>query len=116
MGIKVEKPAVTNISPELKGYGRVLDPAPLANAIGEVAVAEATYKASSNELARVQLLAGQGNASSRAAQTAETPPLKDQLAAQAAKDRFVLTWGKALATQENMPSFLQSLTSREAAL
>ena len=36
LGILVKSPAAFQISPELKGYGRVLDPAPLAALITEL--------------------------------------------------------------------------------
>ena len=69
-GLRVEHPAAFQMSPELKGYGKVLDPAPLAALASELATAQATYSASSNDLARLQTLQGQGNASARALQTA----------------------------------------------
>jgi hypothetical protein len=116
MGIKVEKPAVTNLIPELKAYGRVIDPASLASAINEIAVADAAYKVSSNELSRVQLLQGQGNASPRVLQAAEAAAAKDQLAAQAVRDKFALAWGKPFSTQPDLPAFVQRLISSDTAL
>src|SRR5215475_743409 len=50
MGLLVKKPEVAQLSPEVKGYGRVLDPTPLVGLINELATARATYMASSNEL------------------------------------------------------------------
>jgi hypothetical protein len=116
MGIKVEKPAVTNLVPELKAYGRVMDPAPLASAINDIAVADAAYKVSSNELSRLQLLQGQGNASPRVLQAGEAAAAKDQLAAQAVRDKFALAWGKPFSTQQDLPAFVQGLISRDTAL
>src|SRR4029077_12761487 len=111
---KMPEPA--QISPELKGYGRVLDPAPLVALINELAGARAAYAASSNELARLKTLAGQGNASARALQAAEAAALRDQLAVQSAQDRLALSWGKVVADQTDLPGFIQSLTSLETAL
>src|SRR5881396_3297555 len=71
MGLLVTHPEAAQLSPELKGYGRVLDAAPLAALMTELASAQATGVASSNELARLKTLTDQGNASTRALQTAE---------------------------------------------
>ncbi|HXP61488.1 MAG TPA: hypothetical protein VN829_13410 [Dongiaceae bacterium] len=116
MGIQVTNPAKMQISPEVKGYGRVLDPAPLAALITELASAQAAQVASSNEFARLKTLEGQGNASARALQAAEAGALRDALAVQAAKDRLALSWGKAVGDQKDAPGFIQSLTSLETVL
>jgi hypothetical protein len=116
MGIIVKKPEPIQMSPELKGYGHVLDPAPLAALMTELASAQAAYAASSNELARLKMLEGQGNASPRAVQPAEATALRDRLAVQSALDRLMLSWGKAVADQKDLPAFIQSLASRELAL
>jgi hypothetical protein len=116
MGIQVTNPARMQLSPEVKGYGRVLDPAPLATLATDLASAEAGRVASSNELARLKTLEGQGNASARALQAAEAAALRDALAVQAARDRLALSWGKAVAGRQDAPGFIQSLTSLETVL
>ena len=116
IGILVAKPAAAQLSPELKGYGRVLDPTPLAALITELATARAAYAASSNELARLKILSAQGNAPERALQTGEALALRDQLAIQSARDRLTLSWGKAIAGQSDLPAFVQALTSQSALL
>jgi hypothetical protein len=116
MGIQVTNPASMQMSPEVKGYGRVLDPAPLAALLSELASNQAACSVSSNELARLKTLEGQGNASARALQTAEAAALRDQLAVQAARDRLASSWGKTVANQADLPAFVQSLTSLEAVL
>jgi len=113
MGIKVEKPVATEINPELTAYGRVLDPAPLVSFASDLAVAQATYVASSNELTRLQTLQGQGNASARALQAAEATAARDQLAVKAARDKFKLAWGN-IGEQQNLAGLLQALTSLDA--
>jgi len=115
-GIVVENPAPAQFSPEMKGFGRVLDPAPLAALMTELASDVAAAAASGNELARLKTLANQGNASTRALQTAEAAALRDQLAIQSAKDRLALSSGRAVAEQQNLTAFIQSLTAQEAAL
>ena len=115
-GIVVANPEAAQLAPELKGYGRVLDPTPLGALMTELALARAAYAASSNELARLNILAGQGNASARALQTAEAAALRDQLAVQSANERLALSWGTAVAEQQDLPGFIRSLTSHEKVL
>jgi len=116
LGILVKSLAAFQMSPELKGYGKVLDPAPLAALVTELATAGAAYTASSTELARLKTLEGQGNASVRALQTAEAAAQRDRLAVQSAKERLALAWGKAVAEQKDLPAFAQSLIALDAAL
>ncbi len=116
MGLLVEKPNVCQQSNELKGYGKVLDPTPLAALLTELATAQAAASASSNELARTRLLASQQNTSERLVQTAEANAIRDQLAVQSAKERLILTWGNAIAEQTNLPAFIQPLTELKAVL
>lgn len=112
MGLIVAHPEAIQMTPVLKGYGRVLDPAPLAALLIELASAQAAFTASSNELVRLKTLEGQGNASTRALQTAEAAALRDQIAIRSARDRLVLSLGTAIASQNDLPAFLQSLISQ----
>lgn len=116
LGILVKGLAAFELSPELKGYGKVPDPAPLAALVTELAAAQAAYTTSSTELKRLKTLEGQGNASVRALQTAEATALRDGLAVQSARERLVLSWGKGVAGQEDLPAFARSLVSLDAAL
>ena len=116
LGILVKSLAAFQMSPELKGYGRVVDPAPLAALMTELAVAQAAYAASASELARLKTLEGQGNASARALQTAEAAAARDLVAIQSARERLTLSWGKSIADQKDLPGFIHDLTSLEAAL
>lgn len=116
LGILVKSPATFQMNPELKGYGKVLDPAPLAALVTELAAAQANYNASSNDLARLQTLEGQGNASARALQTAEAAAQRDRLAVQSVRERLTLSWGKAVSDQPDLMAWARSLTSLEAAL
>lgn len=116
MGILVAQPAASQLVPELKGYGRVVDPAPLATIVNELASAGVTAAASANELARLKTLEAQGNASARALQTAESAAVRDQLAVQSARDRIVLSWGREVANQKDLMEFVRMLASQDAAL
>jgi hypothetical protein len=116
IGLRVTNAAPAQLSPELKSYGRVQDPAPLSALMNELASARAAEAASSNELARLKTLVGQGNASTRTLQAAEAAAARDQLAVQSATDRLELSWGKALAGQKDLPGFIQALATQQAAL
>jgi hypothetical protein len=116
MGVQLTNPATVRMSPEVKGYGQVLDPGPLAALVTDLASAQAAHVASSNELARLKTLAGQGNASARALQAAQAAALRDQFAVQSATDRLALSWGKAVADHEDLLGSIQSLTSLETVL
>ncbi|MDB6110095.1 MAG: hypothetical protein JWR69_1845 [Pedosphaera sp.] len=116
IGLQVAIPAAAQLSPEFKGYGRVLDPASLTALMTELASAQAAYNASSNELARLNTLAQQGNAPRRALETAEATAMRDQLAVRSAKDRLALIWGQAVADQKDLSAFTESLISHNAAL
>jgi hypothetical protein len=115
-GINVAKVQATELDQEVKGYGRVVDPAPLAALVMELASAQAAYAATSNELARLNIMAAQGNASARAVQTGEAAARRDQLAVESARDRISLTWGKAVTEHSDPAAFLKSLVSLKKAL
>jgi len=116
MGLLVEKPVAAQLSPELKGYGRVIDPAPLAALVTELASAQAASTATSLEYERLKLLAADRNASLRALQAAEASALRDQLAVHSARERLAVSWGKSVADQGDLPAFVQSLTSQNSVL
>ena len=116
MGILVAQPAATQLAPELKGYGRVVDPASLATLVNELASAGVIAASSASELARLKTLESQGNASARALQTAESAAVRDQLAVQSARDRIALSWGREVANQKDLMEFVRMLTSQDAAL
>ena len=115
-GLLVTKPEEAQLGVGIKGYGHVLDSAPLALLITEMAASRAAASASSNELARLQLLSSQGNASLRALQTAEAAALRDQLTAQAAGERFLLSWGALGTSQNDLTPLIHELTSQKSAL
>jgi hypothetical protein len=115
-GILVKLPVTGQWSPEVKGYGRVMDPAPLAELLTSLATSEAEWTVSSNELARQKMLAEQGNSSQRALQTAEAAALHDQLATDSARSHLAMSAGQAVASRADLPAFVSSLTSLKSAL
>jgi hypothetical protein len=105
------------LKPELKAFGRVIDPASLATALHDIASARAQIEASSKEAARLKTLFAQNqNASARALETAEATLKRDELLSQAAELRLVTTWGKAIANHPDLATLVQALVSQEAAL
>jgi hypothetical protein len=116
LDLEITNAAKFRLSPEVKGYGRVLDPSPLVSMINDLAVAQSAAIASSKELERLKVLEPQGNTSLRAVQSAEAAAQRDQLAVQAAKDRLNVSWGRALAGQKDLPALVQALSSLESVL
>ncbi len=116
IGLRTEELTPAELSPELKAYGRVLDPTPLASAVAELVTAEAASQASQAELARLKTLAAQNNASARALQTAQAAAARDQAQLQAVRLRLMASWGNAIAQREGLPDFVESLGSLGSAL
>ena len=95
MGLKTAPLAAATLKPEVKGYGRVLDPAPLAALLVEKANAQAALEASTKEFERLKTLAQTQNASARALETAEAAMKRDMVALDSVQPRIVMGWGKA---------------------
>ena len=72
MGLLVAQPAAMSLSPEVKGFGRVVDPSPLAEMLMELGKAQLIYDTSHQELERMKALKKDNNTSDRAFETAET--------------------------------------------
>jgi hypothetical protein len=100
------------VQPEVKGYGKVLDAAPLSALFTELASAQATLAASQNEYQRVKTLAARDNASERALEAARAAAERDRLLVQSARERIALSWGRAISDRSD----LQDLVRRLAAL
>jgi hypothetical protein len=116
MGLQTAPLATRQLEPEVKGYGRVLDPAPLSTLTAEVASARTTALASQKELERLKVLAGQNNASARALETAEAAAQRDTALAESAWQRLLAAWGKGVVDRADLPAFVQSLAAGETAL
>ena len=114
--IKVEPPAPAQVTPEIKGYGRVVDPAALAGMIGDFTTAQAANQASQAELKRLNTLAAQNNASEKALQDAEAAAARDQAQFEAARLKLLGNWGEAIANREDLNGFMQSLGNLQSAL
>jgi hypothetical protein len=115
-GIVVGNPIAGQWSPEVKGYGRVLDPAPLVALVNELASAQTAAAASSLELTRQKTLSGQNNTSARALQAAVAAAEHDQLAVQSVKNSIRLGWGAAVAGRDDLAALTESLVALQAAI
>src|SRR5205085_2503460 len=77
-GIETGLPTAATLPEELKGYGRVLDPAQVVAMTLDIQAARATADASKKEFERLKTLYAQGqNASARALETAEAAARRD---------------------------------------
>ena len=111
MGLRTTALQPAQLAPEVKGYGRVLDVAPLTALLSDLMAARAASAASQAELARLKTLAAQSNASERSLQAAEAAAAKDQSQAETAHLRLLAAWGRAIAERPDLPQFVQSLSS-----
>jgi multidrug efflux system membrane fusion protein len=116
MGLQTAPLASAQLSPELKGYGRVLDVSPLASLVADMAVNHSAAEASQAELQRLKTLAAQNNASERALQAAAATAVHDQAQVESTRLRLVADWGGAIAGREDLPAFVESLGKLETAL
>jgi hypothetical protein len=117
IGLKVASLQAAQAPSEVRGFGRVLDPAPLAALITEGASAQAALQASTKEYERVKVLYGQNqNASARALETAEAAMHKDRIALESVQLRLLLGWGKEIASRTDLPTFVASLAARQEVL
>ena len=109
----VEHPHPAQWQPEVKGYGHVLDPAPLASLMSELATSQVAAETSQREFDRLRTLAEQSNASVRALQAAEATAKRDQLLVESLRTKLVLGWSKAILQQNDPPAFVRSLANGE---
>jgi multidrug efflux system membrane fusion protein len=116
IGLQAEPLKPAKLTLEVKGYGRILDPAPLLTLVTELALGQAERSASQKEFERLKLLNEQKNASDRALQTAEAAARRDQIAVESARTRLVSGWGTAIAERPDLASFVQSLATLERSL
>ncbi len=116
MGLQVAALAATELSPELKGFGRVLDPAALGATVADVLSARATAGVSQKEFTRLKALAEQNNASPRALEAAEAAAQRDAALVESVRLKLLASTGKAIAGREDLAGLVQSLASGDSAL
>lgn len=117
IGLETTALTASTLNPEIKSYGRVIDPSPLVGLLSSLSSARAGLEASAKEYQRVKALFSQGeNASARALETAEAAMKRDQIALNTAEAQFASTWGGAIAGQPDLAAFVQSLATYETVL
>jgi len=116
MGLEVGALSAAQVSPEVKGYGHVLDVSPLATLLADLATAQAASEASEAEFKRLKTLAAQNNASDRALQAAEAAAARDRAQANSTRLKLLANWGSAIAARQDLPAFVHSLGSLATAL
>jgi hypothetical protein len=116
IGLQTATLPPAELSPEIKGFGRVLDTAALASLVADLMAASAASQASQAELERLKTLAAQNNASARALQAAEAAAVRDATQTEAVRLKLVAGWGSVIAARQDLPAFVRSLSSLESAL
>ena len=116
IALKIGPLAAMQLEPEVKGYGRVLDPAPLSSLVAELVSTRATAEASQKELERLKVLSAQDNASARALQAADAAAQRDRALADSARQRLFAAWSSAIAVRKDLADLIQSLATGENAL
>jgi hypothetical protein len=116
-GLKTAPLEGASLKPEVKAYGHVLDPTPLATQIVQIATARAALESSTKEFDRLKILHAQDqNVSTRALEQAEAAVQRDRIALDAAQLQLVAGWGRSIASQPDLPGFVQSLATQDSAL
>lgn len=116
-GLRVAALEAATLKPEVKAYGRVLDPAPLVAAVSELASARLALEISMKDFDRLKVLHAQDqNVSTRVLDMAEAAAKRDQLLVQTAELKLVSAWGKPIVSQPDLPGFVHALATLEAAL
>jgi hypothetical protein len=116
IGLEITNPVATQWQPEIKAFGRVIDPAMLAAAVADLESSRALAEISGNESARTKILAAQNNVSARALESAQAAAMRDELSFAATRSKFILDWGAWLAAQTNLETFVQQFSSGEKSL
>jgi len=116
-GLKLVALESVEAKPEIKAFGRVLDPTPLATELIDINTAKAALDASRKEYERLKVLHDQNqNISTRLLDTSEAAVKRDALLVQAAQAKLRLSWGKAIVEQKALTNLVESLVAYRAAL
>lgn len=116
LALEIAPLAAAQLPPEVKGYGRVLDPTPLSTLVADWVAARAAAEASQKDFERLKVLSVRQNASERALQVAEAAAQRDKALTASARQHLLAAWGKAIADRADLQSFVQSLSTAENAL
>ncbi len=113
-GLVIARPEAAEAAGEIKAFGRVLDPTPLASLLAEIATAESAAAATTREWERLRGLGE--NTAARSLEAAEAAMKRDRAAAESARGRLLGGWGKALAGRPDLAAVTRALLAQEMAL
>jgi hypothetical protein len=116
MGLHTTPLTAAELAPEIKGFGRVLDPAALAAAVTDFVAAQATAVASQKELTRLKMLTAQTNTAPRAFEAGEAGAQRDQAQVAAVRARLLLAAGRTLGERSDLAAVVQALVTGASAL
>jgi hypothetical protein len=97
IALKLETPAPMQWQPEVKAYGRVVDPAPLLDLLMDLGRAEMTFDSSHQELERAKQLKKDSNISERGFQDAESNYKQNSAAVYSVILKIQSAWGRKIA-------------------
>jgi hypothetical protein len=116
-GIEVAVVQPAQWVPEVEGYGRVVDPAPFVQAVGNLDAARSSAKTAADELAREEgLHKDQQNASMRDVEAARAAAARAAADVELAQTQLAATFGPVLAADPELPALTRRLARRQAAL
>ncbi|MCX6954186.1 MAG: hypothetical protein NTV51_18710 [Verrucomicrobia bacterium] len=109
-GLTLAKPSAVSLTPELAGYGRVLDPVPFITLVAELETARVAATASEQELNRTKKLFEAGaNSSAQSVETATAAAARDRIAVASARARLIATWSRPLADAASLALTVDAL-------
>ncbi len=117
VGIVASLLETRDVPRELKGYGRVLNPAPLAGALADIESTQAALDASRKEYDRANALFSRDqNISAHALETAESAMKQNQAQLTADRVKLVGQWGHSLVERPDLGNLAPTLMSLDAVL
>lgn len=109
MGLQVASLAAKELAPEVKAFGRVMDPTTLSALVADWVSAQAGAEAAQKDLARLQTLAAQHNASTRALEAAQAEAQRSAAMAAVARAKVQGITCKELAERPDLADFTAGL-------
>ncbi|MBI1839391.1 MAG: hypothetical protein HYR88_00870 [Verrucomicrobia bacterium] len=117
MGLATTQLIAMTAAQDVRGYGRVLDPAPLSAILAEIQSATAALEASKREHDRLKILNAQDqNASARSLEAAQAAMKRDHILLETSRLRLATGWGSAVADRPDLPELVSQLSRQERAL
>lgn len=116
-GVETALPQAARLPDQVKGYGRVLDPAQIVSMTLDIQAAQVTANASKKEMERLKTLYAQGqNASARSLETAVAAAQRDETLLGLAEAKLRTTVGRTLIERKDFGEIIDGLSKMEWAL